>query len=261
MYKNAQPRFALADDGRLMDYAKGTTVDATGELTDDAGTWDLVKVKNLIQQGKPIETALLSAASSSSKTQAAHQAGVIDKIKKAWHDFESTFENVHTKEKDVVAKAGADFHAAIGEHVADATTDPLATGAPNTADTADVAYNDSVTGQKTSTTVGAETPESIKAAREARRAAIAGTGTADSVGATPKVAQGVTDAKIPLQPSSASIGTGLDAASPDATSTSVQQNADFKASGKSVPLVDSHDIDTSNAKTESVAAKQQIKEG
>lgn len=86
--KNAQPRFALDDDGNIYVYASGTNVPATGTLTDDAGTWDLSKVKVQIIAGQPIESALISlAAPAPQPSKPAAAPTPVDKVLKADQDF------------------------------------------------------------------------------------------------------------------------------------------------------------------------------
>jgi hypothetical protein len=84
--KNAQPRFALDDDGNIYVYASGTNVPPTGNFTDDAGTWDLGRVKTQILSGQPIETALNSLAAKAPQP-APPPAPVVDKVAQADQDF------------------------------------------------------------------------------------------------------------------------------------------------------------------------------
>lgn len=55
--KNARPRFALLDDGRLHDYGTDRTIEATGTIDTPEGKWDLMKVRQLIEDEGTIETA------------------------------------------------------------------------------------------------------------------------------------------------------------------------------------------------------------
>lgn len=55
--KNARPRFALLEDGRLHDYGTDRTIDATGTIDTPDGKWDLMKVRQLIEDEGTIETA------------------------------------------------------------------------------------------------------------------------------------------------------------------------------------------------------------
>ena len=56
---NAQPRFAVqTDDGTIFDYQTGRHMPATGTYDAPDGTWDLVKLKELILAGQPISAAL-----------------------------------------------------------------------------------------------------------------------------------------------------------------------------------------------------------
>lgn len=54
---NSKPRFALNEDGSLYDYKLGIHHAAVGLLDDGTGVWNLEKVKELIEAGKPIESA------------------------------------------------------------------------------------------------------------------------------------------------------------------------------------------------------------
>jgi hypothetical protein len=77
---NAHPRFALDDEGNIYVYASGTNIAPVGAFSDDAGTWDLARLKVQILAGQPIETALNSL---SSRTP----APPVDKVEQANEDF------------------------------------------------------------------------------------------------------------------------------------------------------------------------------
>lgn len=77
--KNAQPRFALEDDGNIYDYQTSKSLAPTGTLTDDNGVWDLSAVAALLAIGKSVEGALISLA--------VRKAPKKDKVAKANEDF------------------------------------------------------------------------------------------------------------------------------------------------------------------------------
>lgn len=55
--RNAKSRFALDDDGSLYCYKLARHYAPVGELDEGHGVWDLEKVKELILEGKSIESA------------------------------------------------------------------------------------------------------------------------------------------------------------------------------------------------------------
>ena len=84
--KNAQPRFAVDEsDGRVFCYLTGRYFNPTGELTAPDGVWDLAKVKEAVLAGTTVEAARI--------------------VQDATHP-------------DAVAKANADFEAAIEAEIA-----------------------------------------------------------------------------------------------------------------------------------------------
>lgn len=121
--KNARPRFALLEDGRLHDYGTDRTIDATGTLKTPDGEWDLMMVRQLIQDEGTIETAFtptelldkrgelhqakrkLTWANGELAKQAAPPAPAVDKVADANAAFdagtpEATVDKVDQANKD-----------------------------------------------------------------------------------------------------------------------------------------------------------------
>lgn len=106
--KNARPRFALLDDGRLHDYGTDRTINATGNLETPDGVWDLAKVRQLIEDEETIESAFTPRDAldnqaelhrvrkklkwANDQLKAAPPAPPVDKVVQADKDFAGTID-------------------------------------------------------------------------------------------------------------------------------------------------------------------------
>ena len=112
--KNARPRFALLEDGRLHDYGTDRTIEATGTLETPEGKWDLMKVRQLIEDEGTLETAFTpnelfekEAELNRTRKKLKWAQGQLDKLPPAPPPGNSS----GTASNDKVDEANADFNA------------------------------------------------------------------------------------------------------------------------------------------------------
>lgn len=117
---NARPRFALLDDGRLHDYGTDRTIDAVGTIDTPEGKWDLMKVRQLIEDEGTIETAFTphelaekeAELNRTKKKLKWAQSQIPDKVEKANADFVAGTPPADPNDK--VEKTNADFQGEAG---------------------------------------------------------------------------------------------------------------------------------------------------